>query len=177
MNDLPPPPGVTALRQPAPPILQGLSQELLSGQARFDVAHDAARPFSVHAGGQTVVATGTAFNVDLLGPQVLVTLINVLLFSVGDLPEVDEAESKNPKLSNDQAKDAQRVSVPVTINGTGLIQATSVKFGTVQATTFSVVSDSEVTADVPSGLAAGTVTISITTPGGTANSPTKFTVN
>ncbi len=43
---------------------------------------------------------------------------NVLLFSVGDLPEVDEAESKNPKLSNDQAKDAQRVAVPVTINGT-----------------------------------------------------------
>jgi len=65
----------------------------------------------------------------------------------------------------------------VTINGTGLIQATSVKFGTVKATTFTVVSDSEVTADVPSGLAAGTVTISITTPGGTANSPTKFTVN
>src|SRR5579862_8077353 len=43
---------------------------------------------------------------------------NVLLFSVGDLPEVDEAESKNPKLPNDQPKDAQRVTVPVTINGT-----------------------------------------------------------
>lgn len=65
----------------------------------------------------------------------------------------------------------------VTINGTGLIQATAVKFGTVLATTFTVVSDSEVTADVPSGLSAGAVTISITTPGGTANSPTKFTVN
>jgi hypothetical protein len=52
-----------------------------------------------------------------------------------------------------------------------------VKFGTVKATTFTVVSDSEVTADVPSGLSPGTVTISITTPGGTANSPTKFTVN
>jgi uncharacterized repeat protein (TIGR03803 family) len=65
----------------------------------------------------------------------------------------------------------------VTINGTGLIQATAVKFGTVLATTFTVVSDSEVTADVPSGLLPGTVTISITTPGGTANSPTKFTVN
>jgi uncharacterized repeat protein (TIGR03803 family) len=65
----------------------------------------------------------------------------------------------------------------VTINGTGLIQATSVKFGTVKATTFTVVSDSEVTADVPSGLAAGPVTISVITPGGTANSPTKFTVN
>ena len=64
----------------------------------------------------------------------------------------------------------------VTINGSGLTQASAVKFGTVKATTFTVVSDSEVTADVPSGLAAG-VTISITTPGGSANSPTKFTVN
>jgi hypothetical protein len=44
-------------------------------------------------------------------------------------------------------------------------------------TTFTVVSDSQVTTVVPSGLAPGSVTISITTPGGTANSPTKFTVN
>ncbi len=65
----------------------------------------------------------------------------------------------------------------VTIHGLGLIQATTVKFGTVKATTFTVVSDSEVTADVPSGLSPGAVTISITTPGGMANSPTKFTVN
>jgi uncharacterized repeat protein (TIGR03803 family) len=65
----------------------------------------------------------------------------------------------------------------VTINGSGLIQAPTVKFGTVKATTFTVVSDSELTADVPSGLSPGAVTISITTPGGTANSPTKFTVN
>jgi uncharacterized repeat protein (TIGR03803 family) len=64
----------------------------------------------------------------------------------------------------------------VTINGTGLIQATTVKFGTVKATTLTVVSDSQVTAVVPSGLAAGLVPISITTPGGAANSPTKFTV-
>jgi uncharacterized repeat protein (TIGR03803 family) len=65
----------------------------------------------------------------------------------------------------------------VTINGSGLIQATAVKFGTVTATTFTVISDSKVTADVPSELSPGAVTISITTPGGTANSPTKFTVN
>jgi uncharacterized repeat protein (TIGR03803 family) len=64
----------------------------------------------------------------------------------------------------------------VTLHGTGLIQATTVKFGTVKATKFTVVSDVEVTADVPSGLAAGAVVISITTPGGTANSLTKFTV-
>jgi transmembrane sensor len=49
--------------------------ELLKGQARFSVAHDAARPFTVRAGDRTVVATGTTFNVDLLGPRLLVTLI------------------------------------------------------------------------------------------------------
>jgi len=48
---------------------------LMSGQARFDVAHDIERPFSVSAEGHKVVATGTAFNVDLLGPELLVTLI------------------------------------------------------------------------------------------------------
>ena len=65
----------------------------------------------------------------------------------------------------------------MTINGTGLIQTSLVKFGTVKATTFSVKSDSQITANVPAGLASGTVTISITTPGGTATGATKFTVN
>lgn len=48
---------------------------LLKGQARFDVAHDKSRPFSVVAGNQKVIATGTAFNIDIAGPKVLVTLI------------------------------------------------------------------------------------------------------
>ena len=48
---------------------------LLRGQARFDVAHDVERPFSVTAAGEKVVATGTAFNVDLHKSQLVVTLI------------------------------------------------------------------------------------------------------
>jgi len=48
---------------------------LLRGQARFDVTHDRVRPFSVVAGKQKVIATGTAFNIDMAGPKVLVTLI------------------------------------------------------------------------------------------------------
>jgi len=48
---------------------------LIKGQARFDVAHDVSRPFSVRAGDRTVVATGTAFNIDLFGDQARVTLI------------------------------------------------------------------------------------------------------
>lgn len=48
---------------------------LQRGQARFDVAHDATRPFSVTARDRTVVATGTAFNIDILSPEVRVTMI------------------------------------------------------------------------------------------------------
>jgi len=38
--------------------------ELTRGEAMFTVAKDAARPFKVHAGDATVVAVGTAFNVE-----------------------------------------------------------------------------------------------------------------
>ena len=48
---------------------------LLRGQARFDVAHDVSRPFSVRARDRTVVATGTAFNIDLFEDKARVTLI------------------------------------------------------------------------------------------------------
>lgn len=48
---------------------------LVRGQAQFDVAHDVARPFSVTARGHKVVATGTAFDVDLLGGSLFVTLL------------------------------------------------------------------------------------------------------
>ncbi len=56
---------------------------LLKGQARFDVAHDVERPFSVIARGEKVVATGTAFNIDLTQPHVAVTLIegHVVIFN------------------------------------------------------------------------------------------------
>ena len=60
--------------------------ELVRGQARFDVAHDVQRPFSVHARDQTIVATGTAFNVDVLGPKVLVTLIEGHVVVLRDHP-------------------------------------------------------------------------------------------
>jgi len=48
---------------------------LLRGQARFAVAHDESRPFSVVAGNQKVIATGTAFTVDLLDSTLYVTLL------------------------------------------------------------------------------------------------------
>jgi len=47
---------------------------LLAGEALFDVAKDASRPFVVRAGGTAVRAIGTVFNVRLRGPAVEVTV-------------------------------------------------------------------------------------------------------
>jgi len=45
------------------------------GRARFDVAHNINRPFRVSAGAGTVIAVGTAFEVEKLQAGILVTLI------------------------------------------------------------------------------------------------------
>ncbi|WP_287002770.1 FecR domain-containing protein [Sphingobium sp.] len=47
---------------------------LLSGRAKFDVAKDRARPFSVIAGDKQIVATGTSFSVELLHGRTRVIL-------------------------------------------------------------------------------------------------------
>lgn len=47
---------------------------LLAGRAKFDVARDPLRPFSVLAGNRLTVATGTSFSVELLPGQMRVIL-------------------------------------------------------------------------------------------------------
>lgn len=49
---------------------------LLDGEAFFEVAADAARPFVVRAGGLDVTVVGTAFDVRLSGDQVVVAVRN-----------------------------------------------------------------------------------------------------
>lgn len=60
----------------------------------------------------------------------------------------------------------------VTLSGTGFTGATAVKFGTTAATSFTVVSASQITAVVPAG-AAGPVAVTVTTASGTS-APTIF---
>jgi hypothetical protein len=60
------------------------------------------------------------------------------------------------------------------INGFSLTGATSVKIGSVAVTIFNVVNDNQISATVPASASSGTVMV--TTPGGTASSPTMFTV-
>jgi hypothetical protein len=45
-------------------------------------------------------------------------LSNVVLFSVGQLPEIQEKESENPKQTNGEVKLAEAVTSPAVINGT-----------------------------------------------------------
>ena len=56
----------------------------------------------------------------------------------------------------------------VTVTGTGFTGATSVTFGTIPATSFTVNSDTQITAVVPAGF--DKAPINVTTPGGTAKS-------
>ena len=62
----------------------------------------------------------------------------------------------------------------VVITGTNLTGATQVEFNTTAATSFTVNSATQITAVVPTGATTGP--ISVTTPGGTAASPSNFTV-
>ena len=56
-------------------------------------------------------------------------------------------------------------STQLTITGTNLLRATAVKFGSVAAKSFTVVSATSITAESPAG-SAGTVNVVVTTVGG-----------
>ena len=66
------------------------------------------------------------------------------------------------------------VGTEVVITGSGFTQTTSVAFGGVSATAFTVNSDSQITARVPSGATTGVVSVIRT--GGVSSSTEKFTV-
>ena len=66
------------------------------------------------------------------------------------------------------------MGISVVIIGESFTGATSVTFGGVKATSFTVNSDEQITATVPSGAKTGK--IGVTTPGGTATSAGTFTV-
>lgn len=72
--------------------------ELLEGEAYFDVEHNPDRPFSVFAGGKSVMAVGTAFTVRRLDENVAVTVAKgrVALFSDQSSPNDSPLEPSQP---------------------------------------------------------------------------------
>jgi len=71
---------------------------LEQGRAKFDVARDPLRPFAVTAGQRTVVATGTAFSVELLRDQMRVLLyegqVEVLSPPAADAPPTSRSDRR-----------------------------------------------------------------------------------
>ncbi len=77
-----------------------------------------------------------------------------------------------------QAPQVQSLDVPgrypgqvVTLQGTGFTGATQVNFGTAQALTFTVVSDTTITATVPPNALPGSAPVTVVTPAGTSPNP------
>lgn len=101
---------------------------LLGGRARFIVAHDAARPFVVRAGGSETIALGTVFEVDIRGAQPLVHLISgsvevraersrrAVRLAPGESAEIDGA-------------DTRRVAAEMSKSGITILQAERLALG------------------------------------------------
>ena len=76
--------------------------DLVQGQALFEVAHDAKRPFDVHAGNVVARAVGTQFEVDRRATRSVVTVVEgrvaivgkpLPVLSAGDRAVIDDAGS------------------------------------------------------------------------------------
>jgi uncharacterized repeat protein (TIGR03803 family) len=123
-----------------------------SGSANFSVVSDTYMTAVVPASGTTGAVTVTTPSGALKSKQIFKLLPVILSLKPTSGP----------------------VGTQVTIVGTGLTGATTVTFGGVKATVFTVNSGTQVTATVPAGALTGK--IKITTAGGTATSSGTFTV-
>jgi uncharacterized repeat protein (TIGR03803 family) len=124
-----------------------------TGAGTFTVVSDTYMTATVAAGATTGNVTVDEPGGNLVTPQVFKVIPSLSSFSPSSGP----------------------VGTPVVITGMSLTQASSVSFGGVKATSFTVNSDTQVTATVPTGAKTGK--IKVTTKGGSATSPGTFTVN
>jgi uncharacterized repeat protein (TIGR03803 family) len=118
----------------------------------FTVVSDTYMIATAAAGATTGPVTVLEPSGNLFTPQVFKVIPSILSFTPSSGP----------------------VGTSVTIKGASFLQTTSVTFGGAKATNFTVDSDTQITAVVPTGAKTGT--IGVTTKGGKAVSQTKFTV-
>jgi uncharacterized repeat protein (TIGR03803 family) len=120
--------------------------------ATFGVSSDTYMTATVPNGATTGIVTVTTPGGALVSNQKFRVTPQVTSFSPGSGP----------------------VGTVVTIDGISLTHPTAVTFGGVKATTFTGISDTQVTADVPTGAVTGKITV--VTTGGSGISATAFTV-
>ncbi|MDD1619978.1 MAG: FecR family protein [Methylococcaceae bacterium] len=88
------------------------SIELLRGEAEFDVAHDAARPFRVAAGQTTTEALGTRFIVRYDGNEGAVTLLQGKVRTSRPSAEGTQTDSATLQAGQQVAFDAEHIGSP-----------------------------------------------------------------
>lgn len=106
----------------------GRQIELLEGRAKFDVAKDSLRPFTVAAGDKLVVAVGTSFSVELIDGQVRVILYEgqVEVRDRGDTVNAEHATSRRYLLSaGSELIDTVGAAAPARISKPDLTQTLS----------------------------------------------------
>ena len=86
---------------------------LSRGEAHFTVAKDAARPFAVEAGGVTVRALGTAFNLRVAGPQVEVLVTEGRVSVAGSAAQTAEVAANERVVMPAASAPAPSASVPL----------------------------------------------------------------
>jgi len=123
-----------------------------TGAGSFTVVSDTYMVATVAAGATTGNVTVLESGGNLVTPQVFKVIPQALKFSPKSGP----------------------VGTPVVITGMSLTQTTSVTFGGVKAKKFTVNSDTQVTATVPTGAKSGKITVF--TKGGSSTAPGTFTV-
>ncbi len=153
------------------------------------------------AGGSTITITGTNFtgatdvkfgstsatfsitdatSIQATAPSGAVGTVDVTVTSPGGTSAAGAADQFTYTATGPTLTGASPASGPaaggtsVTLSGTNLTGATAVSFGGTAATSFSVTSASAITAVAPAH-AAGPVTVSVTTPGGTVTLASGFT--
>lgn len=92
---------------------EGRHVRLLSGQAFFDIAHDAARPFTVDAGAAKVVVLGTAFDVALDEEATTVQLARGVVGISGTNREVAEMAPGDVATVDGQTGAITRATMPL----------------------------------------------------------------
>lgn len=97
---------------------------VLSGEAHFSVAKDAARPFVVRAGGVAVRAVGTAFNVKVVRTVVTVTVTEGVVSLAAPLPGSEDVTASPTLLEAGQhAVLAPAIPVDITTPAAGSVAA------------------------------------------------------
>jgi transmembrane sensor len=88
---------------------------LVGGRAKFEVAHDAARPFIVEAGGSETIALGTIFTVDARQKAVIVELArgSVEVRAIGTGSKVRLAPGERARVADRQASLVPAMQAPV----------------------------------------------------------------